>query len=157
MDNDRVIGRGNDIPWRGKLPADMAHFQKLTMDSTVVMGRKTWESIPLKYRPLPGRTNIVLTRDEAFQTSGAGIAHTADEAIAKSSGGRVFIIGGAEIYRQFLPQADYLELTHIDTSSGGDTFFPEIDAAAWNITSEEVHTPDPKNAFAYIFRTYARK
>ena len=154
MDNDRVIGQGNDIPWRGKLPADMAHFQKLTMGHTVVMGRKTWESIPLKYRPLPGRANVVLTRDASYHVSGAYAVRTLDEAISRTGSSRVFIIGGALIYKQYLSVAHRLELTHIDTSSGGDTFFPQFDISEWIIMNEEPHSSDEKNLFPYTFRTY---
>ena len=156
MDRDRAIGQGNDIPWRGKLPADMAHFQKLTIGHTVVMGRKTWESIPEKFRPLPGRANVVITRDPSFIAVGAYTARTLDEAISRTGSKSVFIIGGALIYKQYLPKADRLELTHIDTSSGGDTFFPEIDASMWKISDEEACLPDKKNALAYIFRSYTR-
>ncbi len=156
MDRDRVIGQGNDIPWRGKIPADMAHFQDLTMGQTVVMGRKTWESIPEKYRPLPGRQNVVLSRDDTFQVMNGYSVRTLEEAISRTATNQLFIIGGAEIYRQFLPLADRLELTHIDTSSGGDTFFPKIDASIWKITNEEICFSDEKNAFAYTFRSYVR-
>ncbi len=155
MDRDHVIGKGNDIPWRGKLPADMAHFQKLTMGGTVVMGRKTWESIPAKYRPLPGRTNIVLTRDANWSTEGALVVHDA-QSMLTGTNDKIWIIGGAEIYREFLPLADRLELTLIDTASDGDTFFPSFDPSEWNITVEP-HESDEKNLFPYIFQTFVRK
>lgn len=157
MGRNGVIGINNDIPWRGKLPADMAHFQKLTMGGVVVMGRKTWESIPSQYRPLVGRTNIVLTRDPKYRANGACTARDGLEAIVGAWGKHMWIIGGAEIYQHFLGVADRLELTIVDTISAGDAYFPSFDESAWNIVSEEVCKADEKNLFSYTFRTLVRK
>jgi dihydrofolate reductase len=158
MGRNNVIGIGNDIPWRGKLPADMAHFQRLTMGSTVVMGRKTWESIPAKYRPLPGRDNIVLTRDQKYDTKGgASVVTDALGTLTRMHSKQIFIIGGAEVYKQFLPVADKLELTIVDTLSAGDAYFPSFNESEWTIESAEVHEADEKNMLAYTFRTLVRK
>lgn len=157
MDKNRVIGKGNDIPWRGKLPADMAHFQKLTMGGVVIMGRKTWESISLKYRPLPGRTNIVLTRDPNYIASGAQTAHDPMQVIREGGGKHFWIIGGAELYKQYLPAANSMELTLVDTATDGDAFFPPYNLAEWDIISEEKHDPDAKNLFGYTFQKLNRK
>lgn len=158
MGRNNVIGVGNDIPWRGKLPADMTHFQRLTMGGVVIMGRKTWESIPAKYRPLPGRTNIVLTRDTNYDThGGARVVSDALSALKQAGSSRIFIIGGAEVYGQYLPLADKLELTIVDTISVGDAYFPSINQLEWTVESEVVHEPDEKNLLGYTFRTLVRK
>lgn len=157
MDKNRVIGKGNDIPWRGKLPADMAHFQKLTMGGVVIMGRKTWESIPEKYRPLPGRANIVLTRDQNYVASGAYTAHDPMKVITEGGAKHFWIIGGAELYKQYLPVANCLELTLVDTVTNGDAFFPSYDIAEWDIVSEQKHVPDTNNMFGYTFQRLNRK
>ncbi len=157
MDKNHAIGKGNDIPWRGKLPADMAHFQKLTMGGVVIMGRKTWESIPSKYRPLPGRANIVLTRDQNYVASGAHTTNDPMQAIAQGGAKHFWIIGGAELYKQYLPIADCMELTLVDTVTDGDAHFPPYNIAEWDIVSEERHEPDAKNLYGYTFRRLNRK
>ncbi len=157
MDKNHVIGKEGDIPWRGKLPADMAHFQKLTMGGVVIMGRKTWESIPLKYRPLSGRANIVLTRDQNYVASGAHTAHDPIQVITQDGAKHFWIIGGEELFKQYLPVADSLELTLVDTVTDGDVFFPSYNMAEWDIVSEEKHEPDAKNLFAYTFLRLTRK
>jgi dihydrofolate reductase len=155
---NNVIGIGNDIPWRGKLPADAAHFKNITMGGVVAMGRKTWESIPLKYRPLPGRTNIVLTHDPKYDTmGGAHVVCDGIEAIIQADNKDLFIIGGAKLYKQFLPVADRLELTIVDTAIAGDAYFPSFDESEWTILNEEAHEADEKNLLAYTFRTLVRK
>ncbi len=157
MGHNNVIGIGGDIPWRGKLPADMAHFQKLTMGEIVLMGRKTWESIPEKFRPLLGRTNIVLTRDQKYLATGAITVRDGLPALARAGNKLVFIIGGEEIYKQFLPLADRLEITIVDTVSAGDAYFPSFNESEWGVIHEEAHGPDEKNLFSYTFRTLVRK
>lgn len=157
MDNNRAIGKNNDIPWRGKLPADMTHFINHTTGYTVVMGRKTWDSIPSKFRPLPARVNIVLTRDLSFTAEGALITHTPEEAIALTKTAELWICGGAEVYRQFLPHASRIELTVVDTETSGDTFFPELPSDEWSLTSGVRHEAEGRNLFPYRFDTCTRK
>jgi dihydrofolate reductase len=157
MDRNNAIGKNGDIPWRGKLPADMAHFQVLTMGGVVVMGRLTWESIPPKYRPLAGRANVVLTRDENYHATGVHTARNIESAIAHAGGERIWVIGGEEVYRQFLPIADRLELTMVDTVSDGDKYFPHIDESEWSTVRVEPHEPETQNHFPYTFRSLIRR
>ncbi len=157
MDRNRVIGNGNDIPWRGKLPADMAHFRKVTDGHTVVMGRKTWESLPPKFRPLPGRTNIVLSRDPTFVAEGAQTTRTVEGVLAFARNLPLVVIGGAEIYRQFLPAADVLEITLVDAEFDGDAYFPEYDIEKWRVDYAQRHDADEKNKYSYTFVTFVRK
>lgn len=130
-----VIGRDNDLVWRDR--DDLARFKRLTLGHTLVMGRKTYDSIG---RPLPGRTTIVVTRQPTWSAEGVTTAHSLEEALklaSSSATDQIFIAGGAEIYRQSLPYADHLELTHIHQALEGDTYFPPLDPAAWKITAEE--------------------
>lgn len=147
MDKNRVIGQNNALPWH--LPADLAHFKTLTTGHPILMGRKTHESIG---RPLPNRTNIVLTRDQHYTAAGVVIVHSLDEAIAAcSSDEEIFIIGGAEIYALALPRLSRLYLTLIDHAFPGDTQFPALNTHEWRETHRETHTPDEKNAYGYAF------
>jgi dihydrofolate reductase len=124
---NRVIGVGNRLPWR--LPEDLARFKRLTLGAPVIMGRRTRESIG---RPLPGRRNIVVTRERQARWEGCVVAHSLDEALALArDAAETFVIGGAELYAQALPGADRLYLTLIDADYAGDAWFPEFDAAAW--------------------------
>jgi dihydrofolate reductase len=130
---NRVIGRDNQLLWN--IPEDMAHFKALTAGHTVLMGRKTWESLPPRFRPLPGRRNIVVTRQVDYAAPGAEVAHSLENGLQiASTATSVFIIGGAEIYAQALPLADRLELTEVDLQPEGDAWFPEIPAAQWQAT-----------------------
>jgi dihydrofolate reductase len=147
-----VIGIDNRLPWR--LPADLKHFKALTLGHTVIMGRKTWESLPAGFRPLPGRRNIVVTRNDGYQAEGAAIAASLPAAVAAADGGEAFVIGGAELYAAALPLADRLQLTEIDTIFEGDTFFPAIDPHQWQETARETHHDDA--GFSYAFVTYQR-
>ena len=132
---NRVIGKDNQLIWN--IPEDMAHFKALTQGHTVVMGRKTWESLPPRFRPLPGRRNIVITRQEGYLAEGAEVANSIEAAIALSNRDtKVYVIGGAEIYAQALSFADTLELTQVNLSPDGDAWFPTLPAATWTITSE---------------------
>jgi dihydrofolate reductase len=115
-----VIGRDNAIPWH--IPEDMAHFRDVTRGCTVVMGRRTWESLPPRFRPLPGRRNVVLTRDRTWTADGAEVAHDLPGALS----GDCWVIGGAEIYREALPLADVIELTELKEAIDGDTFAPPV-------------------------------
>ena len=156
MSRNRVIGKANDLPWY--LPADLRHFKEITDGHTVIVGRKTHESIIARLgHPLPGRKTIVVTRQKVkFQTGVAAVNSLAD-ALALAKGKDIFIIGGAEIYVQAFPICDRLLVTQVDTEiKGGDTFFPEIDSKLWEKTSEEHHLADEKNLFAYSFITYER-
>jgi len=126
-DKNRVIGKENKLPW--KIPADLQRFKRLTTGHPVIMGRKTWESIPEKFRPLPGRTNIVVTRNESYSAQGAIISNSVKNALelARTSPGQeeIFFIGGAQIYTEAKPLADRLYVTEVDTEIEGDAFFPE--------------------------------
>jgi dihydrofolate reductase len=153
MAENRVIGVNNTLPWR--LPADLRHFRQLTTGHHVIMGRRNYESIG---KPLPDRTNIVITRNPAYQAPGCRVKHSLAQALQNTQDDpEVFIIGGAEIYRQAIADADriYLTLVHADIS--GDTFFPEFDAREWRETSRTRHEADEKNPYAYSFVTYDRK
>jgi dihydrofolate reductase len=144
-----VIGLNNQLPWH--LPADLAHFKKLTMGHHILMGRKTYESIG---RPLPGRTNIVITRQQNFQADGCLIVHSLEEAIELCQGDdEVFVIGGAEIYQQTLPVADKIYLTIIHQDFEGDTLLFEIDKTIWREITRKDFEPDEKNKFDYSFLT----
>jgi dihydrofolate reductase len=149
-----VIGRDGGIPWR--LPEDVAHFKAVTTGHAVVMGRKTWESIPARFRPLPGRRNVVVTRNEAWSAEGAERAGSVEEALALLEGeDRVFVIGGAEVYAAALPHADELLLTEIDLDVEGDTLFPPFDAAEFDEVAREDHVA--ADGRVYAFTTYARR
>lgn len=149
---NRVIGRNNALPWR--LPADLKRFKALTMGHPVLMGRKTYESLG---RPLPGRRNLVITRDRAFEAAGCEIAHSLDEAIAACRGaGDIFIIGGAEMYREALARAHCLEFTEIHAEFEGDAVFPEFSMAEWRETAREAHRDEPQVHFDYDFVRYER-
>jgi len=147
-----VIGRDGGLPWR--LPADLQHFKRLTLGHPVLMGRRTWESLG---RPLPGRTNLVLTRAEGYVAPGATVVHSLDEALAVAGPVPVLmVIGGAELYRQCLPRAAVLHLTEVHADVEGDTRFPAWDRAAFRETWREEHAPDDRHAHAYAFVRYER-
>jgi dihydrofolate reductase len=148
---NRVIGAGNQLPWR--LSADLARFKRLTMGHTLVMGRKTFESIG---RPLPGRTFIVVTRQQGYAPPGVTVAHSVDEALAlaRARGDEeVFIAGGADLYAQTLDRWDRLYLTRIARDFPGDTLFPEVDLSGWRLIEEEQH---PEAELPHAFLTYER-
>jgi dihydrofolate reductase len=128
-----VIGQGGGIPWH--LPEDLAHFRELTRGSTVVMGRKTWDSLPERFRPLPGRTNVVVTRQADWHVEGTSTAGSLEAALDEHEvdGRTVWVIGGGEIYRRALPRADRIELTEVDLALEGDTRAPEV-GAGWTRT-----------------------
>lgn len=129
-----VIGKDNSLLW--SIPEDMAHFKALTAGSAVLMGRKTWESLPERFRPLPGRRNIVISRQAGYVAPGAEVAPTPEKGIAiASTAEKLFIIGGAEIYALTLPLADRLELTEVDLAPEGDAWFPEITTEHWETTT----------------------
>jgi len=152
---DGAIGRDNGLLWH--LPGDLPRFKALTMGHAVIMGRKTWDSLPERFRPLPGRRNIVLSRQPALQLAGAEVFRSLDEALATCpAGDRVFVIGGAQIYTQALPLADRLELTEVDADfPGADAFFPAWDRDAFAEGQRE--TQVSAEGWRYDFVTYRRK
>lgn len=154
------IGADGDLLWR--LPKDMLWFKEKTLGSDVIMGRKTFESFPQKYRPLPNRTNILITRNKNYKANGdIHVFTTVDDALEyalKCKETEKFIIGGAEIYKQLLPKVTELYLTRVHaTFANADTFFPEINFDNWDITFEEHHTKDEKHAFDFTFYILKRK
>ena len=152
MAKNRVIGNNGAIPWR--LPNELQLFKRLTMGHHIIMGRKTWESIG---RLLPGRTTVIVTRQSNYAVPGAIIAHALADAIALcTNDDEIFVIGGAELFREALPTADRLYLTVVDTTPAGDTFMPDIDMAEWQAVSSENHSADEKHAHAYRFSIYDR-
>ncbi|RCX16912.1 dihydrofolate reductase [Anaerobacterium chartisolvens] len=147
-----IIGRENRLPW--KLPADLAYFKKTTMGHAVIMGRKTFESIG---RPLPGRKNIILTRNSNFSCEGCVVCANAGQALnIVEEGDEAFVIGGASLYRELLPYADKLYLTFIDHAFEGDAVFPDIDYARWRLIREEKGPENEANPYTYYFRVYNR-
>lgn len=147
MDSNGVIGKDNELPWH--LPADLQHFKKTTMGKPILMGRKTWESIG---RPLPGRTNIVITRDSDYQADGCIVVSSIDAAMAAAGEqDEVMVIGGAEFYRQVLPRADTLYLTRIHASFDGDVVFPGLRASDWREVERSDQSADEKNPHDYSF------
>ena len=142
-----VIGRDNQLPWH--LPADLRHFKQTTMGKPILMGRKTWESIG---RPLPGRLNIVITRDSTYSAAGCEVVNSIDAAItAAGERDEVMVIGGAELYRQVLPYTDTIYLTRIHEAFEGDTRFPEIRNTEWHQVERVDHEADEKNSHDYSF------
>ncbi|MFA6520038.1 MAG: dihydrofolate reductase [Candidatus Paceibacterota bacterium] len=148
------LGKGNTLLW--SMPADMKHFIETTTLHAVVMGRKTFESLP---GPLPNRRNIVITRDLNYKKEGVEVVHSLAEALDlfPDQNEEIFMIGGAEIYKQTMPIADKLYITHIDAEeSAADSFFPEIIPIVWNEVSHEEHKKDEKNPFNYTFSVYEK-
>jgi len=158
-----VIGHDNDLLW--KLPQDMAFFKRTTMGNPVIMGRKTWDSILPRFRPLTGRTNIVVTRQPDWHADGALVAHGFEEALemalesiaADPHGRRAFVIGGAELYALALPHADELLLTEIDCDFQGDARFPGWTRGDFIEVSREMHMAAPPNDFKFAFATLRRR
>ena len=148
MSDDRVIGIGNRLPW--KLPADMRWFRRHTLGKPVIMGRKTFESFG--GRPLPDRTNIVVTRDPAYRAEGAVVVHSIDEALSQAGeADEVMVIGGANLYEQMLPRADRLCMTLVHGRFEGDAWFPEFDLKGWRETERQEHPADEKNPYPCSF------
>jgi dihydrofolate reductase len=154
---DGVIGREGGLPWR--LSTDMKRFKALTTGHPIVMGRKTWESFP-KPGPLPGRTNIVVTRDRNWQAEGAQVAHSLEAALeiaAAAPGGEdICVIGGGEVYGQAIGRADRLAVTHVEARVGGDTRFPAIDPAVWHAVAEERVPAGERDEYPTRFVLYER-
>ncbi len=152
---DGGIGRGDALLFND--PADQRHFRATTMGSPVVMGRRTWLSLPERFRPLPGRRNVVLSREAGFVAAGAEVAASLEAALDRlSDADTVFVMGGAEVYAQALPLADELVLTEVDRSyDGADAFFPAFDRAAFEVVAQEAHRAADGTPFAFV--TYRRR
>ncbi len=152
MDRNRVIGKGDGLPWH--ISSDLQNFKKITMGKPIIMGRKTHESIG---RLLPGRENIILTREESYKAEGCTVLHNMDELFEHCKDvDEVMITGGSEIYKISLEQATRLYLTEVHAEIEGDTYFPEFDRNEWNETSREDYHADNKNEFDYSFTVLER-
>jgi len=152
MDTNRVIGKDNGLLWH--LPDDFQYFKAVTMGKPIVMGRKTFESIG---RPLPGRENVVITRDEAFSAEGVTVVNSIDAALeATQQYDEVMVIGGANLYQQMLPLANKLYVTLVRHAFEGDVFFPEINADKWVLTDQTEHSADDRHAHSFSFITYQK-
>ena len=152
---NNVIGKDNQIPWY--LPTDLRYFKKKTLHRHVIMGRKSFRSIG---RPLPKRTNVVLTRDPFWVATGVKTLHDLEAALhfAHENGEtEAFIIGGGEIYRQSQSYWDRVYLTEVDAEVEGDVFFPELDPAEWTLVSKEAHPADEKNEYPFTFKVFDRR
>jgi len=158
-----VIGKDNGLLWR--LPEDLAFFKRTTLGSPVIMGRRTWDSLPPRFRPLPGRANIVLTRQPGWRADGALVAHDLEQALelalesvaSNPHGLRAFVIGGAELYALAMPHVDELVLTEIDRDFEGDAHFPAWRREDFVEESRERHHAAPPNDFDFDFTTYRRR
>ena len=155
MDKNRLIGVNGRLPWR--LPDDMKWFREQTLGKPVIMGRKTFESLPDRFRPLPGRRNIVLTRRRDYEAEGATVVHNIEEALTSvGDEAEVVVIGGAELYAQLLPRTDSLYLTLIDAEFEGDAYFPEIDLTEWHEIYRQEHPADDRHDCAFTWLIWER-
>ncbi len=155
---NRVIGIRNRLPWH--LPDDMKYFMQTTKEHYVIMGRKNYESIPEKFRPLPNRRNVVLSRQSGFNAPGCQVVQSLEEALqlAGDAGeSEVFVIGGADLYALGLPKADRLYLTEIQVDIEGDVKFPHVDPSAWKEVSRKSHLNDERHPYSFDFVVYERK
>lgn len=151
--SNNVIGRDGGLPWH--LPDDLRQFKRLTMGKAVIMGRNTYESIG---RPLPDRRNIVMTRNADYVADGCDVVSSVSEAIDALEGAEeAMIIGGGQVYRDFLPLADRIYLTRVQAEVEGDTYFPEIDEATWRLVSSEHHGADEKHRYAFDVMVFERR
>ena len=158
LSRNKVIGKNNDLPWR--LPDDMKFFMETTKGHHVILGRKNYDSLHEKYKPLPERTNIVITRQSGFQAPGCIVLHAIEPALEiakKNSEKECFIIGGAEIYQLAMPHTTRLYLTEIDAHIDGDTYFPDIRKEDWKEISRKNHPADQRHAYAFDIVVYDRK
>lgn len=157
MGENRVIGRDNDIPWH--LPDDFQYFKKTTKGHHVLMGRKNWESLPHSYRPLPNRTNLIITRQQDYKAEGGTVIHSLKQAIqiAEKAGEKeAFIIGGGEIYRMGLELADRIYLTEINGIFEGQVTFPEFDKSIWKEASRMHHAIDDRHKYSFDYVLYQK-
>ena len=148
MSENQVIGRDNQLPWH--LPADLKHFKQITLNHTILMGRKTYESIG---KPLPNRRNVILTQDSSFKAAGCEIVHGLPSALAFED---LYIIGGAQVFELCWPYIHRLYLTLIHQQIEGDAFFPSLDLKQWRLVSREDHQADAQNAFEYSFLVFEK-
>lgn len=153
MSQNGAIGRNNQLPWR--LPEDLKFFKQQTTGKTMVMGRKTWES--MGSRPLPNRRSLVLTADYAYLAEGAQVVHSVEEAMEFAKQEELMVIGGAGVFQHFLPLADRLYVTRIDQEIEGDVFFPHFDWSEFELVEEIKGIRDEKNPYDYRFLTYERR
>ncbi|TXC93196.1 dihydrofolate reductase [Metabacillus litoralis] len=153
MDENRLIGKDNQLPWH--IPQDLAYFKRMTMNHKIVMGRKTYESIG---RPLPGRENIILTRNRSYKMDACKVLHSIEELLelSKNTDENIFVIGGAEIFKEILPYSDRLYMTHIHHNFEGDTFFPQLKDTDWETVSVESGIKDMKNPYEFDFVVYQK-
>jgi dihydrofolate reductase len=152
MANNNIIGRNNDMPWH--LPADLAYFKKITLGKPIIMGRKTFESIG---RPLPGRRNIVISRDDHYQAAGIDVVNSVEQALALVDGSdEIMVIGGGAIYSHCLAKAERLYVTHIEANIEGDTQFPDFYDGTWLKVNSERRLSDEKNIYSLDFCVYQR-
>jgi len=152
-----VIGKNNDMPWH--FPDDMKYFMQTTKNHHVILGRKNYDSLPLKFKPLPNRTNIIVTRQENFIVPNCIIVHHIEDGVAlahKNGEQELFVIGGAEIYKLALPFTDTLYITEIDAEIDGDTYFPSWNKNEWKEISRQHHPIDEKHQFAFDFVVYQK-
>lgn len=155
MSQNRVIGKHNKIPWY--LPADLKYFKRTTIDHHIILGRKCYESIG---RPLPKRTNIIITRNKAFEAEGCVVVNSIEDALRYSRNqeqSEVFIVGGGQIYEQSMKLWDRLYLTEVETEVDGDIYFPKIDDKQWLIVNEKHQMADENNPYNYTFKVYERR
>lgn len=151
-----VIGSNNTMPWH--CPADLQYFKRTTMGAPVLMGRKTYQSLHVK--PLPGRQNIVITRDESFSPVGCDVVHGVEAGLAcasKQKPAKVFVIGGADIYRQVIELADELYVTQVEFEVAGDRYFPEISTQQWRLESSTPYRADQKSPYNLVFKKFVRQ
>lgn len=152
VDSKNGIGKNNQLPWH--LPADLLHFKKITTGFSIIMGRKTFDSIG---KPLPNRRNIVISRQQNLEINGVEVCDSIESALLLCKNEEeVFIIGGAQIFEQSLTIANTLYLTVIDHDFNADTFFPELDKNLWKESSNETHEPDEKNIYSYDFKKFEK-
>lgn len=150
---NNALGKDNDLLWH--LPEDFKRFKQITSGHYIIMGRKTFESFP---KPLPNRTHIIITRQEEYLVEGCLVVHSLEEALEIApQNEEVFIIGGAQIYKQALPFADKIDLTRVHIELDADAFFPEFNTSEWNLVFSEKHFKDEKHQYDYTFETYIKK
>lgn len=157
ISNNGIIGKNNDLPWH--LPDDMKYFMQTTKGHHVIMGRKNYQSIPEKFRPLPNRTNIVVTRQSNFNAPGCQVVNSIEHALELAKANHeteAFIIGGAEIYSQGFAMANKLYLTEIQATIDGDTYFPKFDKNQWSEISRMTHLKDERHAHSFDFVVYEK-
>jgi dihydrofolate reductase len=156
MDDNRLIGRDNDLPWR--LPDDMRWFREKTMGKPCIMGRKTYDSLPDRFRPLPGRLNIVVTRNSGYEAPGAVVVHSVESALAAAGNvPEVIIVGGAYLFRELMPVVNRLYLTQVHGAAEGDVYFPDFDPRQWRETFRQNHPADERHNFGFTWLILERE